>query len=67
MTDKDAKCGRMDELVIERYQRFQLIDREGNISGLVYLLVTKKKIPERLVLEYDKNHSNYYRIGTNES
>jgi hypothetical protein len=67
MTDKDTKCGRMDEPVIERYQRFQLIDREGNISGLVYLSVTTKKIPERLVLECDKNHSNYYRIGTNES
>jgi hypothetical protein len=57
----------MDEPVIERYQRFQLIDRKGNISGLVYLSVTTKKIPERLVLECDKNHFNYYRIGTNES
>ena len=66
MTDKDAKCGIMDEPVIERYQRFQIIDREGNITGLVCLSLTTKKVPERLVLECDNNHSNYYRIGANE-
>ena len=67
MTEKDAKCRIMDEPVIERYRRLQIIDREGSITGLVCLFLTTRKVPERLVLECDNNHSNHYRIGADES
>jgi hypothetical protein len=67
MTEKDAKRKIMDEPVIERYRRFQIIDRKGSMTGLVCLFLTAKEVPERLVLECDNNHSNYYRIGADES
>jgi len=67
MTEIDAKCKIMDEPVIERYRRLQIIDREGSITGLVCLSLTTKDVPKRLVLECDDNHSNYYRIGADES
>lgn len=67
MKEEDAKCRIKDEPVIECYRRFHIVDREGSITGLVCLSLTKKDVPERLVLECDNNHSNYYRIGADES